>query len=35
MHEIELGDWRNLFIQLLRILDASGGPGLLAELDRR
>jgi hypothetical protein len=35
MHEIELGDWRNLFTHLLRILDTSGGPGLLAELDRR
>lgn len=35
MHEIELGDWRNLFIHLLRILDASGGPDLISELDRR
>jgi hypothetical protein len=35
MHEIELGDWRNLFIHLIRILDASGGPGQVAELDRR
>jgi hypothetical protein len=35
MHEIELGEWRNLFIHLLRILDSHGGPELVAELDRR
>jgi hypothetical protein len=35
LHEIELGDWRNLFIHLLRVLDSYGGPSLLAELDCR
>jgi hypothetical protein len=34
MHEVELGDWRSLFIHLLRVLD-SLNCGLLNELDRR
>ena len=34
MHDFELGDWRGLFIHLLRILDAVDA-NLLIELDRR
>jgi hypothetical protein len=34
MHDFELGEWRTLFIHLLRILDAAD-KNLLAELDRR
>jgi hypothetical protein len=34
MHDFELGDWRALFIHLLRILDAVDSK-LLIELDRR
>ena len=34
MHDFELGDWRSLFIHLLRILDSVDG-NLLVELDRR
>jgi hypothetical protein len=34
MHDFELGDWRALFIHLLRILDAVDA-NLLLELDRR
>lgn len=34
MHDFELGDWRALFIHLLRILDAVDA-NLLIELDRR
>ncbi|KAI0055695.1 hypothetical protein BV25DRAFT_1815207 [Artomyces pyxidatus] len=34
MHEIELGVWKNLFIHLIRILDAVD-EGLKYELDRR
>lgn len=35
MHEVELGDWKSLFIHLLRILVSHGGTNLVAELDRR
>jgi len=34
MHDFELGDWRMLFIHLLRILDAVDSK-LLIELDCR
>ena len=34
MHDFELGEWRSLFIHLLRILDAAD-KNLLVELDRR
>jgi hypothetical protein len=34
MHDFELGEWRSLFIHLLRILDAVDGK-LLMDLDRR
>ena len=34
MHEVELGTWRSLFINLLRILQAAA-PNLTHELDRR
>ena len=34
MHDFELGNWRALFIHLLRILDTMDG-NLLMELDRR
>jgi hypothetical protein len=34
MHDFELGDWRGVFIHLLRILDAVDAK-LLIELDRR
>jgi hypothetical protein len=34
MHDFELGEWRMLFIHLLRILDAAD-KNLLVELDRR
>ena len=34
MHDVELGDWKALFIHLLRILD-SVNANLLVELDRR
>ena len=34
MHDFELGDWRVLFIHLLRILDAVDSS-LVVELDRR
>jgi hypothetical protein len=34
MHDFELGDWRALFIHLLRILDAVDSS-LVVELDRR
>lgn len=34
MHEFELGVWKNLFIHLLRILEAQN-PNLIRELDRR
>jgi hypothetical protein len=34
MHDFELGDWRSLFVHLLRILDAAD-KNLLMELDRR
>ena len=34
MHDFELGDWRALFIHLLRILD-SIDSNLLTEVDRR
>jgi hypothetical protein len=34
MHDFELGNWRALFIHLLRILD-SIDPNLLTEVDRR
>jgi hypothetical protein len=34
MHDFELGEWRNLFIHLLRILE-SADTTLLGELDRR
>ena len=35
MHEVELGSWRTIFIHSLRIVEAHGGPNLIAELDRR
>jgi hypothetical protein len=34
MHEVELGSWKMLFMQLLRILEASD-EATLRELDRR
>jgi hypothetical protein len=34
MHDVELGDWKALFIHLLRILDAVDS-NLLIELDCR
>jgi hypothetical protein len=34
MHEIDLGVWKSLFIQLLRLLEATG-KGLLNTLDIR
>ena len=34
MHEVELGGWKALFIQLLRMLE-SLDKNLLIELDRR
>ena len=34
MHEVELGAWRALLMQLLRILEASDET-MLRELDRR
>ena len=34
MHDFELGSWRALYIQLLRILDCYD-PNLLTEVDRR
>jgi hypothetical protein len=34
MHDVELGDWRALFIHLLRVLNAVDS-NLLLELDRR
>jgi hypothetical protein len=34
MHDFELGEWRSLFVHLLRILDAVDGK-LLMDLDRR
>ena len=34
MHDFELGGWRAIFIQLLRILDYHD-PNLLTEVDRR
>ena len=38
LHEFELGVWKNLFIQLIRLLYAAGKDGseaLVAELDSR
>lgn len=35
MHEVELGSWRMIFKHSLRIVEAHGGPNLIAELDRR
>ena len=35
MHEYELGNWKALFIHLLRILEVQGGANLLSEVDRR
>ena len=35
MHEVELGSWRVIYIHSLRIVEAHGGPSLIAELDRR
>lgn len=34
LHEVELGVWKNLFVHLLRILNAKD-PALVNELDRR
>jgi hypothetical protein len=34
MHDVEIGDWRALFVHLLRILDAVDAK-LSIELDRR
>ena len=34
MHDFELGEWRSLFIHLLRIVEAVDAK-LLIELDRR
>lgn len=34
MHEVDLGVWKSLFIQLLRLLEATG-KGLLNALDVR
>jgi len=34
MHEVELGGWRALLIQLLRILEAEN-EAILREFDRR
>jgi hypothetical protein len=34
MHDVELGDWRALFIHLLRILEVVNDK-LVMELDRR
>ena len=34
MHDFELGDWKSLFIHLIRILECVDRK-LLAEVDRR
>jgi hypothetical protein len=35
MHKYELGNWKALFIHLLRILEVQGGANLLSEVDRQ